>query len=76
MTESMDAVFDGVSFRTTQPCALEPNTRVRITIETVEPCAPPPQSFLDVAQSLDLQGPSDWSENLESYLYSAEALPQ
>jgi hypothetical protein len=48
----------------------------------IEPQAPPegrngdstprlgePYSFLKYAMSLNLEGPEDWSENLEEYLY-------
>ena len=29
-------------------------------------------SFLETAESLQLDGPSDWSENLDKYLYGEE----
>jgi hypothetical protein len=30
---------------------------------------PPTRSFLREARALNLQGPADWSERLEEYLY-------
>jgi hypothetical protein len=35
MVKTIDALFDGTVFYPTEPVALGPNTRVRITIETV-----------------------------------------
>lgn len=30
----------------------------------------PSQSFLDVALSIQIDGPADWSENVDKYLYN------
>jgi predicted DNA-binding antitoxin AbrB/MazE fold protein len=70
MTRTVQAVFDGEVLRPQEPLDLEPQTRVQITIETIEPLEQS-QSFLDLAASLNLEGPSDWSENLEEYLYGS-----
>lgn len=72
MISTIDAVFDGKVFRPNQPPILEPNTRVRLTIETVSQEAEQPVSFLQVAQTLNLDGPPDWAANLETYLYGSE----
>lgn len=68
MLKTLDAVFDGTVLHPVEPLALKPNTRVRITIET-EPAKQKQGSFLQTARSLELAGPSDWSENVEEYLY-------
>lgn len=34
-----------------------------------------PYSFLKVAMSLNLEGPPDWSENLDEYLYHGKKFP-
>ncbi len=73
MVRTIEAVFDGEVLRPENPLALEPNTRVRITIETVEPHTKEAISFLDVALSLNLEGPPDWAENIETYLYDRES---
>jgi predicted DNA-binding antitoxin AbrB/MazE fold protein len=70
MVKTLDAVFDGTVLRPVEPLTLEPNTRVRITIET-EAEEPRPASFLQTARSLQLEGPPDWSENIDEYLYGA-----
>ncbi len=33
-----------------------------------------PDSFLTVAQSVDLDGPTDWSSNLDAYLYGGKQI--
>ncbi|MEK6407136.1 MAG: antitoxin family protein [Acidobacteriota bacterium] len=72
MTRTMTATFDGEVLRPDEPVDLEPNTNVRITIETSEPEPEKTMSFLDTAASLNLEGPSDWSERFKDYLYGRE----
>ena len=69
MSQTLDAVFDGSVFRPDQPIELEPNTRVRITIESTPASEEHSESFLRVARSLNLDGPRDWSSRLDDYLY-------
>ena len=69
MSQTLDATFDGSVFRPDQPIELEPNTRVRITIEPNMTSERNPVSFLRVARSLNLDGPHDWSSRLDEYLY-------
>ncbi len=73
MLKQIEAVFDGKVFRPEEPLELEPNSRVMITIESVEAAPQKKVSFLQVAQSLNLEGPVDWSANIESYLYDEES---
>lgn len=68
MNQTIEAIFDGKVFRPATPPIIEPNTRVWIVVETDSLSTDPP-SFLRVARSLNLDGPSDWSESLEIYLY-------
>ncbi len=72
MIKTMEAVFDGKVLLPEDPLILKPNTRVRITIETVEKESKEPVSFFRVAESLKLDGPPDWAANLETYLYGGE----
>jgi predicted DNA-binding antitoxin AbrB/MazE fold protein len=72
MTRIVSATFDGEVLRLDEPVDLEPNTRVRVTIETPEDTTSE-ASFLDVAASLNLEGPSDWSARLEDYLYGRDS---
>jgi len=68
MTRTLDAFFDGKTFLPEEPLDLQPNTRVRITIEIDSAPQAEPYSFLDLAQTLRLEGPPDWSEKIEDYL--------
>lgn len=69
MTQTIDAVYDGAVLRPDTALPLEPNTRVRVTVEVLPIAPPPPMSFLDTALSLKLEGPPDWATNLDKYLY-------
>ena len=69
MIKKIDAIFDGSVLRPTEPLGLAPNTRVSITVDVPETKSDRDASFLDTAQGLDLDGPTDWSESIDSYLY-------
>ena len=69
---TVNATYDGQVLRPDEPLSLPANSRVQITIEEIEETQPEScagESFLDTAQSLNLEGPPDWSERLEEYLY-------
>jgi hypothetical protein len=70
--------------------SIAPNTTVLLTVETSEAegsvsssqagqsaaaVESEPYSFLNFAMSLNLEGPKDWSENLDDYLYGSKKLP-
>lgn len=70
MIQTLEATFDGLVLRPDEPLRLEPNTRVRVTIETDTGADNADKSsFLRTAKGLNLDGPRDWSKNLDSYLY-------
>ncbi len=71
MSKTVEAMYDGEVLRLTHALDLLPNTKVWITVETAEP--EPSRSFLTTARAVRLDGPSDWSENLENYLYDHPA---
>ncbi|MBC7931452.1 MAG: antitoxin family protein [Rubrivivax sp.] len=73
MSKTLEAVFDGEVLRPDEPIELEPNTRVRITIEAAGQPRAKSKSFLQTARSLNLQGPPDWSARLDDYLYGGES---
>lgn len=68
------ATFDGQVLRPEEPIFLPPNTRVRLLLEPAASNSAPKEarSFLSTAQSLDLEGPPDWSSRLEEYLYGQD----
>jgi predicted DNA-binding antitoxin AbrB/MazE fold protein len=75
MTQIVDAVYDGAVLRPETDLEIEPNTRVRLTVEVL-PSAAAPVSFLRTAGALDLRGPADGSANLDSYLYGDSDQPR
>jgi hypothetical protein len=76
MHQTIEAIYDGSVLRPESALALEPNTRVRLTVEILPSTESPRRSFLRTARSLDLRGPADWSENLDAYLYGEGDRPQ
>ena len=74
MSYKIETVFDGEVFRPETPIVLPLNTRATLTIETdAEPKkkTEKPVSFFEVALSLHLEGPPDFVEDLDEYLYGA-----
>jgi hypothetical protein len=71
MGMTIEAVFDGRVFLPVHPIQLPINTRVQIEVPPDEPIS---VSFLDVAESLALEGPPDWSLQLDKYLYGGKTL--
>ena len=69
MTTVTFATFDGEVLRPEEPIAIQPNTRVKLTIETEVVADAPAASFLKTARALKVDGPPDWSERLDDYLY-------
>jgi hypothetical protein len=70
MPQELEAVFDGAAFIPEQALDLASGTRVKLTVEMIPSEEPKkPKSFLQTAQSLQLQGEVDWSEKTDFYLY-------
>lgn len=63
MMQTIEAIFDGTSLQPAVPLNLETGERVRITVERVGvESQKSPQTFLQTALSLNLEGEPDWSE--------------
>ncbi len=71
MALTIDAIYDGKVFLPMQQPDIKPDTRVRISVLSQ---SEEPLSFLKVARSLQLEGPSDWSEKLDEYLYGGKKI--
>ena len=69
MTITIPLTYDGKVFRPEEPVSLPVDTHVKATIEIPQPPEAKPYLFFEVAASLNLDGPPDWSERLEEYLY-------
>jgi hypothetical protein len=72
MTTVIEATFDGSVFRPSGPVTLAPNTPVRLIVESRTPVGEAKRSFLETARGLNLEGPADWSANLDHYLYGGD----
>ncbi|MFN6570445.1 hypothetical protein [Dendronalium sp. ChiSLP03b] len=66
--KTIAAVFDGKVFYPLEEIVLPVNTRVRLSIELLLPDEQETTSFLATARSLKLEGPPDWSANIDKYL--------
>jgi hypothetical protein len=72
MVKTIEALFDGTVFHPTEAIVLAPNTHVRMTIEAILPAEGKAVSFLRTARALNLDGPPDWSANIDEYLYGGD----
>lgn len=64
MIQTVEAIYDGSVLHPETPLTLEPNTRVRLTVEVLPSAKSIPASFLRTARSLCLSGPPDWSTSV------------
>ncbi len=75
MTTTLYATFDGEVLRPESPIALDPDTRVRVTIEA-EPeevkKTGQPHCSLRAMLAANIDGPPDWSERIHQYLYGED----
>jgi hypothetical protein len=70
MLQELEAIFDGTALQLESPLNLAAGTRVKIIIESVVINEQKQsKTFLQTAQSLQLQGEPDWSEKIDQYLY-------
>jgi hypothetical protein len=82
MTKTLHARYDGEALHPEESLPIAPETRILITVDTEDdeqepaPVKGEPYSFLRYAESLSLEGPEDWSERLEDYLYAPRETPK
>lgn len=69
----LTATYDGKVFLPDEPVNLEPNTKVKVIIEKTEKTGKP-YSALEFMASLNLDGPSDFSQNIDDYIYGGKSL--
>lgn len=68
VTQTVEAVYDGKVLRPKKRLAIKPNTPVHLTIRAVKAKAKKKKSALKVIESLKVDAPADWAENIEAYL--------
>jgi hypothetical protein len=69
----LTATFDGKVFLPDEPIDLEPNTKVKVIVEKSKTIGKP-YSSLHFMASLNLDGPSDFSKNLDDYIYGGKKI--
>ncbi|MBI4652079.1 DUF104 domain-containing protein [Candidatus Desantisbacteria bacterium] len=74
MRKTLNAIYNGKVLLPEELLELKPNTHVKVTIELVKEKKAKKRSFLNTAKSLKIEGPVDWSANLEEYLYGEKKL--
>ena len=85
MEKTVDATFDGEVFRPDEPVDLASDTKVKIIIDEVRPKKlnlsiaarkrkAKPYAFFEYLRTLNLDGPSDFSTNLDEYLYHGKTM--
>ncbi|MCC6501224.1 MAG: DUF104 domain-containing protein [Anaerolineales bacterium] len=68
VTQTVEAIYDGKVLRPKKRLAIKPNTPVQLTIRAVEPKTKKKKSALKVIESLKVDAPANWSEDIETYL--------
>ncbi len=77
MAQTIEGIYDGVVLRPDAPLQLKADTRVRITVEALADETEPTPSFLDTLFNSNLEGfPSDFSANIDHYLYGLDKAEQ
>ncbi|MFN0278620.1 MAG: antitoxin family protein [Pyrinomonadaceae bacterium] len=87
MERIVEATYDGEVFRPDEPVDLASDTKVKVIIEDMpqngkrlqlvempKKAVGKPYAWLDFAQSANLEGPSDFSTNLDDYLNGTKSL--
>ena len=77
MTKTITARYDGRAIHPDEPLPLPRDSRITITVHADEQEVDEDQdvgvsTFLDVALSLNAEGPSDWSSRIDHYLYGVD----
>ncbi|HEX8904205.1 MAG TPA: hypothetical protein VF771_05145 [Longimicrobiaceae bacterium] len=75
MIHKVRATYDGKALHPAEPLPIPPNTVLELSYEVVEEQEPAEEkpaegrSFLDVALANPIEGPADWSQRVDYYLY-------
>lgn len=86
MELTFEATFDGEVFRPSEKVDLEPDTKVKVTVEepkdekklklVVMPKKGKgePGSFIKYLRSVSIDAPPDYAKNIDEYLYGGKSL--
>lgn len=77
MTRTITARYDGRAIHPDEPLPLPRDTRITIMVHSEKSAVDENEdvgvsTFLDVALSLNVDGPPDWSERIDHYLYGVD----
>lgn len=75
MEQTLNATFDGEVFRPNESVDLAPDTEVELTLKVKRSGKTgKPYSSLEYMAALNLDGPEDFSRNIDEYLYGGKRL--
>ena len=66
--QTVEAVYDGKVLRPKKKLEIKPNTSVMVTVKPIQAKRSSKKSALEIIESLNVDAPPDWSENIENYL--------
>ena len=69
MSQIVYARYDGRVILPEEEIEFPPHARLRLTIEEASDLGPNDYIFLRTAREQNLEGPADWSERVDHYLY-------
>lgn len=75
MTKTIQARYDGRAIHPDEPLPLPRDARITITVHAEEPQEDEDvgaTTFFDVARSISIEGPPDWSARIDHYLYGVD----
>jgi hypothetical protein len=77
MTKTIQATYDGRTLYPDEPLPLPRDTRVTITWQAEDSEAEEDNdvgatTFFEIARSLSIEGPTDWSARIDHYLYGVD----
>lgn len=76
MTKTIKARYDGRTLYPAEPLPLPRDTWVELTVHTeIQPEQDEDvgaTTFFDVARSISIEGPPDWSSRIDHYLYGVD----
>ncbi|HZO88958.1 MAG TPA: antitoxin family protein [Chthonomonadaceae bacterium] len=76
MSQTVEAIFDGEVFRPETPLDLRPNTRYRITIESLADTSEADVWTLLGNLTGSIEAPADWASEHDHYLYGTPKCQQ
>lgn len=74
VTQTFEAIYDGKVLHPKKRLEIEPNTSVLVTVKPLKVKRASKKSFLEVIESLNVDAPPDWSEDIGEYLQAEKRI--